>query len=294
MLGATDDVLESIKGFKGKAPGKLVNCFPSDTLVGTETGLRPMSQIGAGERVWAYDFDAGTWRLCEVECRHDANYDGPLVTLDVGVGEVTATAYHPFWVVEGQDLESRPALRHVEVSEDRGRSLPGRWVNSHDLREGDVVFLRGSGRVTVRRVRQRHEQTPVCNLTVKGLHTFAVGEMQILVHNTSGTGGIGQPPQGAKILQTDPNGKWVIFEDAAGAKKIQFDVSEASNLAKGPLGPGRGTPETGALVGPDGKVVVVEGMHRLEAAKGGTVIPPDKGGVPGLPGWLEYDLFQPK
>lgn len=105
---------------------------------------------------------------------------------------------------------------------------------------------------------------------------------------------IGVPPQGGKVLQSDPNGKWVILEDATGMKRIQFDVSEASNLAKGSLGPGRGTPETGALVGPDGKVVVVEGMHRLEAARGGTAIPPDRGGVLGLPGWLEYDLFDPK
>jgi hypothetical protein len=136
--------------------------------------------------------------------------------------------------------------------------------------------------------------TPVCNLTVQGLHTLAVGKMQVLVHNTSGTGGIGQPPQGAKILQTDPNGKWVIFEDAAGVKKIQFDVNAAENAAPKPLpprGPGKvATPQTEAIVGPDGKVYVTEGMHRLEAAQGGTVIPPNKGGVPGLPGWLEYDL----
>jgi hypothetical protein len=170
------------------APAR-VNCFPADTLVSTEVGLRPIVQVEAGERVWAYDFQGGVWRLCVIECRHDANYDGPLVTLDVGVGEVRATAYHPFWVVEGQDLENRPALRHVDVNEDRGESLSGRWVNSHDLREGDVVFLRGHGPVTVRRVMQRHEQTPVCNLTVQGLHTFAVGEMQVLVHNTSGTSG---------------------------------------------------------------------------------------------------------
>jgi RHS repeat-associated protein len=38
----------------GNAPAELVNCFPPDTLVGTESGLRPMSQIGAGERVWGY------------------------------------------------------------------------------------------------------------------------------------------------------------------------------------------------------------------------------------------------
>jgi hypothetical protein len=150
--------------------------------------LRPIGHVEARERVWAYDFQGGTWRLCMVDCRHDAEYDGPLVTLDIGVGEVTATAYHPIWVVEGQDLESRPALRRVDVNEDRGKSLPGRWVNSHDLREGDVLFLRGRGSVTVRRVMQRPERTPVCNLTVRELHTFAVGEAQVLVHNTSSSG----------------------------------------------------------------------------------------------------------
>ncbi len=109
-----------------------------------------------------------------------------------------------------------------------------------------------------------------------------------------GTGGIGRPPQGAKILQADPNGKWVIFEDAAGVKKIQFDVTAAENVAPKPLPPSRPgkvpTPRTEAILGHDGKVYVTEGMHRLEAAQGGTVIPPDKGGVPGLPGWLEYEL----
>ena len=81
--------------------------------------------------------------------------------------------------------------------------------------------------------------------------------MQVLVQNMSGPGGIGQPPQGAKILQTDTHGKWVIFEDAAGVKKIQFDVTAAENVAPKPLprrAPGkRITPETKATVGPMGK-----------------------------------------
>jgi hypothetical protein len=166
---------------------ELANCFPPDTLVGTEAGLRPIGQVNAGERVWAYDFARGFWRLCEVECRHDSSYNGPLVTLDLGVGEVTATAYHPFWVIEGQDLDARSALRDVHINEDRGLSLPGRWVNSHDLREGDVILLRNYGRTTIRRVWQHHEQTMVCNLTIQDLHTFAVGEHQVLVHNTSGS-----------------------------------------------------------------------------------------------------------
>jgi hypothetical protein len=166
-----------------------INCFPPDTLVATETGLRRIGDVEAGERVWGFDFQAGEWRLCVVEARHDAFFTGPLVTLESDAGEVTATALHPFWVVAGPDLENRPAPRHIDADADRGGSLAGRWVNSDDLREGDVLFLRGAGLVTVRRVRQRPEwMTPVCNLTVQGLHTFAVGEMQALVHNISGSG----------------------------------------------------------------------------------------------------------
>lgn len=55
-----------------------------------------MSGIEAGERVWAYDFQAGIWRLYEVECRHDAEYDGPIVNIDIGIEVIQATAYHPF------------------------------------------------------------------------------------------------------------------------------------------------------------------------------------------------------
>ena len=172
---------------RGVMAGELPNCFPPTTLVATEVGLRPIAEVEAGQRVWSFDFETGEWRLCEVECRHDSQYNGPLVTLDLGIDEVTATAFHPFWVVEGEDLEARPELRNVAVSDERGGFLAGRWVNSQDVREGDVVFLRGSGPLKVRRVSTRNERTAVCNLTVRGLHTFVVGKSQVLVHNTSGS-----------------------------------------------------------------------------------------------------------
>jgi hypothetical protein len=128
--------LNSNAGGGSTAPtngARLVNCFPPSTLVGTEAGLRPIGQIGAGEAVWGYDFLSGDWRLCLVECRHDANYHEPLVTIDLGDGEVTATVYHPFWVIQGDGLADRPTPRHVRPDEDQGGSLAGRWVNSHDL-----------------------------------------------------------------------------------------------------------------------------------------------------------------
>ena len=68
-------------------------------------------------------------------------------------------------------------------------SFAGRWVNSQDVREGDLVFLRGCGRTKVRRASTRDERTAVSNLTVRGLHTFAVGQSLVLVHNISGTTG---------------------------------------------------------------------------------------------------------
>ncbi len=110
------------------------------------------------------------------------------------------------------------------------------------------------------------------------------------------SGTVGKLPQGAKILEVDPNGKWVKFE-VGGKKKVQFDVNAADHIGPKPLAPtapGRvPTPGTKASVGTDGKVYVTEGMHRLEAAQGGAQIAPGDGGIPGLPGWLEFDLWEP-
>ena len=207
------DVLLAIIGNKVNATviAKLKNlklpsigaCFTRDTLVGTATGLRPIAQIESGERVWAFDFKEGDWRLCEVECRTDSQYEGILVRLSIGESQVTATANHPFWVIEGHELEKRPALGHLDVSADRGESLPGRWVNSQDLNNGDVVFSRAEGPVAVNRIQHNHECVPVCNLTIRVLHTFSVGEAQSLVHNSTGSKSV--PPSSPRTFSSsDP------------------------------------------------------------------------------------------
>jgi hypothetical protein len=166
---------------------KVDNCFPTDTLVDTETGLRAIAQVEPGEQVWAYDFMSGKWRLAQVELRHDSGFRGVLVTIELDSGEVTATAYHPFWVIQGLDLDNRPPVSHLLPTEDRGQSLPGRWVNSHELMERDIVFIRDGGPTSIRRVTHRQVNMSVCNPTIRGLHTFCVGTTQVLVHNESGT-----------------------------------------------------------------------------------------------------------
>jgi hypothetical protein len=181
-----------------------------------------MRSVEPGERVWAYDFGAGVWFLTEVEWRHDGEFEGPMVTLDLGESSVTATAMHPFWVVAGDALEDRPGLFIVERDDDRGLSLPGRWVNSHDLRAGDVLFLRSSKCAVVRAVRAVMRRQAVCNLTVRDWHSYAVGEAGVLVHNTSPTNGP-QPPAGGAGQRPAPSGQ-------QGKTKVGYRIVEDAEL----------------------------------------------------------------
>jgi hypothetical protein len=161
-------------------------CFVRDTLVTTKFGSRPIGEIDAGDEVLAFDFEAGEWRLRRVQERRDSMYDGPIVTIETGSSRIETTVYHPFWVVEGRDLDERSVPRRLADGEDEGQALAGRWVNSHELRAGDVIFTRDGQRQTITRVEQRYDgPVPVSNLSIEDDHTFAVGEDGVLVHNES-------------------------------------------------------------------------------------------------------------
>jgi hypothetical protein len=161
-------------------------CFTRDTLVATSGGQKPIGEVQAGELVWAFNFAIGDWVLAKVVQRHDNVYQGDLVTVHVGASKIEVTAHHPFWVVEGQDLEGRPTPRKLAVGEDTGQALPGRWVDSHELRPADVL-LSSDGRCRrVQAVDVRFESTlAVSNLTLDDHHTFAVGAESLLVHNVN-------------------------------------------------------------------------------------------------------------
>ena len=142
-----------------KANGKLdaakhldllkIKCFSRDTLVHTATGPRPIGEIEPGEQIWSYHFERGVWGLCEVKERLDNTYSGPVVSITVDNTTIEATAYHPFWVIEGRDLQERSKPRELQEHEDEGLSLPGRWVNSHELRAGDCIITRSGTRAII-------------------------------------------------------------------------------------------------------------------------------------------------
>lgn len=81
---------------------------------------------------------------------------------------------------------NRSKPRELQEHEDEGHSLPGRWVNSHELRAGDCIITRSGTRALITEIRQRFDDAfPVSNLSIIGHHNYAVGVVGVLVHNES-------------------------------------------------------------------------------------------------------------
>jgi hypothetical protein len=112
--------------------------------------------------------------------------DGP----DGEEDKITSTAGHPFWVLRGEDLASRPRPEHIQAAEqelrDRNSVLAGRWVDAGDLLPGDVLFLRNERQVRVDAVELFQERQLTYNFAVDDLHCYAVGGLAVLVHNGCG------------------------------------------------------------------------------------------------------------
>jgi hypothetical protein len=156
-------------------------CFVAGTPVHAEGGSKPIEAIRVGDRVWAYDRQAQEWRLCPVT-QTARRMSDRLTTLRLERGEeLTGTEDHPFWVIEGERLPARPVTRHG--ADEPAGPTPGRWVAMADLRHGDVVLTRLGEARRVASAVTRAEAVPVYNLEIAGLHSYAVGDAGVLVHN---------------------------------------------------------------------------------------------------------------
>ncbi|MGN6544441.1 MAG: Hint domain-containing protein [Aureliella sp.] len=158
-------------------------CFHPDTLVATPDGKRQIGQLAIGDRVMSLDASGKHWTANKVLQTHQNRYTGELVRIATTEGTIEATANHPFWIVSGHDLESRPVVAHL-TDDSFGNHVCGRWVNSQHLKIGDCFHTIDGHKSVVSRV----DVIPVTemlvsNLTVEHQHNFAVGEASVLVHN---------------------------------------------------------------------------------------------------------------
>lgn len=170
------------EGTEAAAATSVGFCFPAGTEVLTRLGPQPIDEIEEGEEVYACDLTTGRWVITKVTERLSHQYEGEMITIQADHSIVQATDNHPFYVLRGDRLASRPQARDIP-GEDRVTTGPGRWVEARDLKEGDMLKVKNGESLIITELTKRNEKTRVYNLNVANYHNYGVGINGILVHN---------------------------------------------------------------------------------------------------------------
>jgi hypothetical protein len=132
--------------------------FPPDTPVATTSGRRPISELEPGDLVWAYDPVSGAASARRVSA------------VSVHADEAVATL-----LLDGERLVTTPD--HPVLTAGRG------WVAAGELQAGETIRRLDGTTGTLFAVVVASRDGRMWDLTVKGVHTFAVGTGGWVVHN---------------------------------------------------------------------------------------------------------------
>jgi hypothetical protein len=157
-------------------------CFPSGTEVLTARGPCAIEIVESGTKVYACDLSSGEWILAKVLKRQSFQWEGDMVTIHMGQNMIQATGNHPFFVLRGDRLNSRPLPQDIP-KEGQITTGRGRWVEARDLQVSDVLMDKGGESLIITDLSSRYAQTEVYNLDIDGYHNYAVHQKGILVHN---------------------------------------------------------------------------------------------------------------
>ena len=157
-------------------------CFPSGTEVLTANGPCTIESVKGGTEVYTCDLSSGEWTLSKVREQKTYHYEGDMVTIQMDSTTIQATGNHPFYVLRGDRLASRPLPQDIP-EEEQGWVRSGRWVEARDLKEGDVLRSKSSEGMIITSLSNGNERTEVYYLEVEGNHNLAVHSKGILVHN---------------------------------------------------------------------------------------------------------------
>lgn len=175
---------------------------------------KPINKIQVGDKVIATDPKTGEQEAKAVE--HVFVHNDTVTDLAVNGEVITTTDDHPFWSVTDQRFE-----RADELSS--GERVLGA--------DGVVISVSGLSLGTTR-------ETLAYNLSVEGIHTYHVGQNEILVHNTcdarglwqiakEGTAATKQGPFGT-VSKSRSDGLW-WSKDTAGHGGSAWKVYEESS-----------------------------------------------------------------
>lgn len=157
------------------AAGHRYFCFVPGTPVQTPSGTQAIETLQPGDQVRCFDPENSRWSNCQVSAQHKLDHEGYIYTIEIEGQQLQATAEHPFWV------EDTKVAQNGQVGS--GNKAKGRWVPVQELEVGDQVRLTTGAQARISQIRRRFQKTPVYTLSVEDLHTYAVGNPGVLVHN---------------------------------------------------------------------------------------------------------------
>jgi hypothetical protein len=226
-------------------------CFVAGTLVSTENGLVEIQNVKAWDRVWSRSMLTGEWELRSVESTPIHDFTGDVVTIQINNVTIDATGNHPFWVVSGSNLVSRPSA--TDVPEEERTAPSGRWVEARSIKLGDTLLLLSDQTAEITALSTRQAQVLVYNLRVESNHTYAVSQAGILVHNKG--------MQVKPVPRAGTRGRPDHQADVAGPGRAQADAQAGPGETVLTEEPVRGYPGVNRRA--DNQIVGANGKTRL-------------------------------
>ena|GEM_PF-4933327 len=189
------------------------NSFTKDTLVHTENGLKPISEIKVGDKVLSLDerTQITSYQPVMAIIQGEQRYQLIKITLDSGESLET-TAEHPFYI--------------------KG------WNPANSLKVGQTLQLHNGSTVVIKEIDTSVRLEKVYNLTVANTHNDFVAQDGVLVHNCKLTKG-GKRKIGNLSDLKDVKASDAIKQRGGGASKINqlqtgyedMTVGELANMA---------------------------------------------------------------
>jgi RHS repeat-associated protein len=185
--------------------------FRADTPVATPTGEQAIGSLKVGDQVTAYDPATGkpsTQTVQHVWINHDNDLLDVTLHQDGQPAQTDAPSKTQQVATKAHGSQAPPSAetihtteRHPWLTVDRG------WVRAGDLHLGEHVVELGGRTATITALRTRPGEADYYNLTVSVLHTYAVGSLQAVVHNTGCPSGFDYDAASQSGAQLDPGDK---------------------------------------------------------------------------------------
>jgi ribonucleoside-diphosphate reductase alpha subunit len=174
--GTSNGIVPMLRNFNDTAR-YVDQCFTPETLVMTELGEKPISEIVAGEKVWTSD---NTFQTVLAQVVH--NYSGQMFAIKL-VGHddaVTVTEEHPILSIKSDGLSLHTNLQQINAGL--------KQMDFHEVKElsvGDYTAFPGNSYSQIESITPVQYEGQVYDFEIESVHDYAVLHLGV-AHNGGG------------------------------------------------------------------------------------------------------------